>query len=137
MKTDILTHNFFFSWPSHLALLLLFNQVFSTGGSLWATATAGHLATCCCSYDSKLRLTDWDSYCQISSGHLHILFHNAHHFHPTTWLLPLIFTGASCAENLWLMAWSRINMQHVGPSLTWCHFLLTQNDQWKFYYDHS
>ena len=32
-------------------------------------------------------------------------------FRSTTWLLPLIFTGASCAENLWLTALSRINKQ--------------------------
>ena len=33
------------------------------------------------------------------------------HFPLTTWLLPLIFTGASCAENLWLTARSRVNMK--------------------------
>ena len=31
---------------------------------------------------------------------------------PTTWLLPPIFTSAFCAENLWLISRSRINIQH-------------------------
>ena len=34
------------------------------------------------------------------------------HFRSTTWLLLLIFTGASCAENLWLTTQSRVNIQH-------------------------
>ena len=35
---------------------------------------------------------------RISRGHLYISFDNAHHFRPTTWLLPFIYTCASCAE---------------------------------------
>ena len=34
------------------------------------------------------------------------------HFRSTTWLLPVIFTGASWAENLWLTAQSRANINN-------------------------
>ena len=32
----------------------------------------------------------------------------------TTWVLPLVFTGASYVDNLWLTARSRVNMWHPG-----------------------
>ena len=44
------------------------------------------------------RLTDWLKTLRISRGHLDISFHNAYHFHLTTWLLPFIYTGASGVE---------------------------------------
>ena len=40
------------------------------------------------------------------------------HFRSITWLLPLIFTGSSFAKNLWLTAWSRVNMQQNGGLMT-------------------
>ena len=39
------------------------------------------------------------------------------HFRLTTWLLPLIFTGASCGENLWLTTQSMVNMQQYSTIL--------------------
>ena len=57
----------------------------------------------------------WDWLSQtacISWGHLHIsTFITPTHFRSTTWLLPTIFIGVACAENLWLTARSRVNMQ--------------------------
>ena len=57
--------------------------------------------------NSKLRLQ-----LKHSHGQLHSSFHNTHNFCSTMQLLPLIFTSASCAENLWLTARSRVNKQH-------------------------
>ena len=47
------------------------------------------------------------------------------HFRWTTSLLPLVFTGMSCAENLWLMAWSRVNMQQTEPRNIRLFFLIS------------
>ena len=71
----------------------------------------------------KLELTQnsyWLKLPQALIWHLHIPFHHAHEFRANTWLLLLIFTGASCLENLWLRARSRVNMQHTLP-LKWLH----------------
>ena len=56
----------------------------------------------------RLLLTKTD---RLSREHLHISFYNAHDFRSTMWLLPLILTGESCVENLWLTARSRVTMQ--------------------------
>ena len=82
----------------------------------WDAAPGGHLAIHWRSpwLTESLLVTSWDwlkSDC-ISHGHLNISFHNAHHFHSNLWLLPLIYTFVSCTENLWLTAWSRVNMPH-------------------------
>ena len=52
---------------------------------------------------------------RLPVSHMDICIYNfltPKHFYSTTWLPLLIFTGASCAENLWLTAQSRVNMQH-------------------------
>ena len=93
---------------------------YSTGGLmwivLWEAAQVGHSATRWCSPDwplssgHELRLTQ-----ELASPYptwaSHISFHNTHTFRSTIWRLPLIFTGASWAENLWLTARWRGNMQ--------------------------
>ena len=83
---------------------------FSTGGpllaALWEAAPAGHTAIRWRSLDCKLRQTQdshWHT-ARISRGHSHISFHFIQAFPFPTWLLPFIFTGSSCAENLWLTA---------------------------------
>ena len=53
----------------------------------------------------------------ISRGHLHVSFYNTHTIPFNLLKLPLIFTGASCAENLWLTARSRINMQQMEGNM--------------------
>ena len=93
-KAAILTHNFF-SWPyhavlfsmSHLALLLLLGQRYSTGGPMWTAANWQRLKT----------HTDSNWFGPLR-GHLHISFHKAHVFRSITWLLPLIYTAESCSE---------------------------------------
>ena len=59
---------------------------------------------------SKLRLTQLT----LSVSHVGIYiyhFMTPTHFRSTTWLLPLIFRVASCAENLWLTVRSRVSRQ--------------------------
>ena len=82
----------------------------------------GRLASCC--YGSlsvgstdrcKLRLTLHET-SRISSGICIYNFITPTHFPSTTWLLPLIFIGASCAKNLWLTAQSRVNMQQINEA---------------------
>ena len=67
--------------------------------TLWDVASAMLLATRWHSpWQTESPLAaGWD-WLSISHGHLHISFHNAYHFHSNTWLLPLIYTDASCAE---------------------------------------
>ena len=72
--------------------------------------------------------TDW--ILTLTDGHMGIYvypFITLTHFLSTTWLLPLIFTGASWSENLWLTARSRVNLWHNGL----IHFLLNpQHCHW-------
>ena len=126
METATLTNNFL-SWPHHTVLssrthlaLLIFSREYSTGGSvrccrngapshsialLWLTEFLWPQAET----DSRLRLTLPVSLVGIWIHH----FITPTHFRSTTWLLPLFFTCAYCAENLWLTALSRVNMQYA------------------------
>ena len=73
-KTAILTHNFFFSWPYH-AVLSSSPYVFSFQDFLNRRPSVGP-------WLPKLDwwLQDWCKTDQITWGHLHISFHNAHTF---------------------------------------------------------
>ena len=96
---------------------------YSIGGPLWAVLrdviSVGHPAIYWHSHD-RLNLF-WPQAEPVSRltppvSHMNIYIYHfitPTHFRSTTWLLPLIFTGASCAENLWLTAWLRVNMQHL------------------------
>ena len=101
VETAILTHNNF-SWPyyavlslrPHLAFLLVLGwEVLSDWLGLF-----------------------WPRDCLPVSQIGICIYHfiTPTHFQSTMWLLPLIFTDASCAENLWLTARSRVNMQQTG-----------------------
>ena len=126
METATLTHNYF-SWSyhtvlssrPHLPLLLL-----SWGVTQPEGCCVGHCPSRAPSHPLALSITD-----QISSDHKvrltlpisHMGICICHFITPTRFCsimgqLPLIFTGASCAENLWLTAQSRVNMQHYK----WC-----------------
>ena len=63
-------------------------------------------------------LSDWNSREGICMYHLV----TPTHFWSTTWLLPLIFTSASCVETMWLTARSSVNMQHSFKKTKswWC-----------------
>ena len=118
IQLAILTNNFF-SWPYHAVLsyilssrrhwALLLHGRYSTGGPLWVVVPAGRPAACWFSRDSfKTEVT-------LPVSHMGICIHHfitPKHIHSITWLLPFIFPGTSCAENLWLTARSRVNMQH-------------------------
>ena len=65
----------------------------------------------------KLRLTqDW--HCTYLTWTSHYHFMTLTYFRSTTWLLPIIFTNASCAENLWLTVRWMVNMQPTRKPLT-------------------
>ena len=122
-QTAIFTHNFF-SWPyyamlssrAHLALLLLGRAVVKRKSAMGPRPNQGAqpLASAvidCISSDCK-----WDWLKTHSVSHVGIFIYHfiiPPHFRSTTWLLPLIFTGASCEENLWLTVRSRVNMQQM------------------------
>ena len=125
MEIAILTHNLF-SWSyntvlsssPHIALLLLLGLVgHSTGSPLWtATPAAGGLHDYLFSSGWKLRLT-----ARLPVLHVDICIYHfitPTHFRLNAWLLPLIFTGASYAENPRLTARSRVNMQHTETNKT-------------------
>ena len=94
-QTAILTHNFFFfssvlSSRSHLVFLLLLSRGYSSGGHCEPLPQRVALSNCKTHTDSNWF---WST-----RGLLHVSFHNAHNFRSTTWLLPLIYTGASCSK---------------------------------------
>ena len=102
--TDILTHNFFFSWPYYGVLSSRppwHFYCFSAGGTQLKTAL-GHRPQQGALSDCMLALThtacNWLQLTRTITRHMHISFHNAHDFRLTTWLLPLIYPGASCSE---------------------------------------
>ena len=117
-NTVILIHNFF-SWPYHAVLssrlhyvLLLLSRRGVLNQKTALSRSAGRPVTHWGSRGRKLRLTQ-DSHGQtvrILRGHVIYHFVTPTPFRSTTWLLPLIFTSASCAENLWLTALSKINI---------------------------
>ena len=80
----------------------------------WTAASAGALRDC------KLELTHtvFDCLQLILTRHLHISFHNSHNFRSTMWLLPLIYTGASCSEI------SLIHSSIKGQYATICYYLV-------------
>ena len=117
----ILTHNFSFSWPyyaSRTYLELLLGRKQAVGRAVWRCSSGAHshswalpwliVSLLAVSWHSKTKtLTD-------SVSHVGIFIYNfitPTHFRSTIWLLPLIYTDASCAENLWLTAQTRANMQ--------------------------
>ena len=105
------TYNFF-SWPSHC---VIFKAPLSTSSASWLGVLNWRLAVGCCvgrcpsrtPSHSRLRLTLPVSHMDICIYH----FITSTNFHSTIWLLSLIFTGASCAENFWLRAQSKVNTQ--------------------------
>ena len=80
--------------------------------------TAGRPDTRWCSRNHLRRLTQ---HClRLSVSHVDICIYHfiiPAHLCSKTWLLLLIFTGASCGRNLWLKAWWRINNQQYLISL--------------------
>ena len=58
------------------------------------------------SWDSKIHSA------RNSRGHRIYHFITSTNVRSTTWKLLLTFTGASCAQNIWLTARSRVNMQY-------------------------
>ena len=101
-QTVILTQGSFFFWSYHavlslmfhLALLLIISRGYSIGGRCGPLTQQSHLRT-----------TSWHSQTHTdcrwlgsSHEHQHISFYNALDLRSTTYLLPLIYTGASCSE---------------------------------------
>ena len=95
----------------------------SSLGSCWApAATFLYLP-------SRLTTANWDWLrTELHVSHMGICIYNfitPTHFCSTTWFLLLIFTDASCRENLWLTAWSRVicNIFLNGISIFICYLL--------------
>ena len=95
-------------------LFYLSAEGYSTGGLLWAAVPEGSPAT--------HRRTLWlpesllTARLRLPVSQVDIFMYHfitPTHFRSTTPLLPLIFTGASSLENLWLTAWSRVNILHM------------------------
>ena len=122
IKTAMLIHSYLFSWPYHVVLssrCYVFNsdETYSTGFQQQATRQ---------SPTSPVR--PWFSICRLNwplqagaerlpLSHIGIsMYHFVTHtyFQSTTKLLPFIFSGASCLENFWLTARSKVNMRHFG-----------------------
>ena len=52
------------------------------------------------------------------------------------WLLPLIFTGASYAENIWLTVWSEVNMQqNINEYIRGQKKIITMHKAWHLWND--
>ena len=111
----ILIHNFFsgpyhvvlFSRP-HLALFLLLDQGYSTG-DLWATAPTGTLSDCKLSlgYTASNYLNWLGPSHSICRYHFITILHKPHDCF-------YLFTQV----RLWLMARTRVHMQHLGKVQT-------------------
>ena len=104
---------------------------YSTVDSLWVVASAERPAT-------YWRSRDWLKIETLTAvSHVGIFIYHfvtPTHFRLTTWLVLLIFTGASCVENLWSMARSRVNMQQkddflVFKFLKYAHKLCCQHNE--------
>ena len=107
IQTTLLTNNFSFYLKGPTK-----HFCFSASGVLNQRPAVGHCLSGVLSHLLVLSMTD-----QISSGykirltisHVGICiypFITATHFHWTMWLFPV-------QKNLWLMAWSKVNMQHL------------------------
>ena len=121
METVALTHNFFYSWSSNAVLssrpysvlFLLLCRGYSARGLLWALGPSGVPSHSLALFGTESLLAGHSQTARILRDICIYHFKTPTHFRSTTWLLPLIFTGASCAENLSLTARSRVNMQHL------------------------
>ena len=110
-QTAILTHNFFYSWPYHAVLswrpylaLLLFSRVYSNRSPLWATAPTER--------------PHWlpAETPRLPQTHVGIyIYHFVKYFRSTAWLLPRIFTGASCLR---ISDW-RLSQGSICNRLPW------------------
>ena len=113
----MLTHNYF-SWSYHSVFssrsifgLLLIGERYSTRSPLWALAQVGRFPWQTESLLTAGRIWPKTNTPRIPRGHLHILLHNTYIFpfnHMT------VSIGVSCAEYLWLMTQSRVNIQQCS-----------------------
>ena len=110
-QTAILTNNFF-SWPYHTVLfsrsdVFSSDKTYSTGPRQEATCPPLQLRFSICQAEiDRLRLP----VSRVGICIHHFITHT--HFRSTTWLILLFLICASCTENLWLTARSRVNMQN-------------------------
>ena len=130
----ILTNNFF---PAVLCYLQDLTSSLPTRRTqpVFARGPLGPLAATVLYLPTRLTVASWDRLQTATASHVGICIYHfitPVHFRSTTWLLPFIFIGASCAENLWLTARSRINMQQFlfnRTSTLACYLVLSYRDK--------